>query len=97
MKDKGEPLPDLLSVYFWRANINLNLLIISFKGMSMENTTTTKKSWFYYYFNTKKIKDGFFSFAGHQATDFYIVMLVSNSVKNPFKKHTNKLTILNSL
>lgn len=41
-KDKGEPLPHLPLVYFWQANVNLNLLIISFKGMFVEITKKKK-------------------------------------------------------
>lgn len=36
-KHRGNPFLDLP---FWQTNNNLNLLIISFKGMFLENTTT---------------------------------------------------------
>lgn len=32
-KDQGNPLLDLPSVSFWQVNNNLNLVVISFKGM----------------------------------------------------------------
>lgn len=50
--NKRNPLLDLHSVYFWQVDNNLNLVMISFKGMFLE---IKKKFWFYLFCSTLEV------------------------------------------